>query len=181
MTRGPGWRFLDMGRRIERALHTLRLLNRSLVPAHGECTPLLEAVLEIADSTMTYRFRYLTSLQLAPVLDLILVDESNPRAVGFQLSALADHVRNLPMDEANARYDREQRIMLAAQASLRLCDIDAFCHNDDPGQRPTLSRFLEELSAHLRFLSDAITQRYLTHTGPTRQLGVFANPVLELP
>jgi hypothetical protein len=44
-----------------------------------------------------------------------------------------------------------------------------------------LSRFLEELSAHLRFLSDAITQRYLTHTGPTRQLGVFANPVLELP
>ncbi len=181
MTRGPGWRFLDMGRRIERSLHTLRLLNRALVPAHGECTPLLEAVLEIADSTMTYRYRYLTSLQLAPVLDLILVDESNPRAVGFQLSALADHVRNLPIDEGNARYDREQRIMLAAQASLRLCDVDAFCHTDDPGQRPTLSRFLDELSTHLRFLSDAITQRYLTHTGPTRQLGVFAEPVPELP
>lgn len=174
MTRGPGWRFLDMGRRIERALHTLRLLKRTLVPASGEFTPLLEAVLEIADSTMTYRYRYLTSLQLAPVLDLILVDETNPRAVGFQLSALADHVRNLPGDETGAEHDREQRIMLAAQASLRLCDVDAFCHADFPGERPPLARFLEDLGAHLRHLSDAITQRYLTHTGPSRQLGLFA-------
>ncbi|MFO0870144.1 MAG: circularly permuted type 2 ATP-grasp protein [Pirellulales bacterium] len=181
MTRGPGWRFLDMGRRIERALHTLRLIKRTLVTARGELTPLLEAVLEIADSTMTYRYRYLTSLQLAPVLDLILVDETNPRAVGFQLSALADHVRNLPRDERESAYDREQRIMLAAQASLRLCDVDAFCHADSPGQRPPLARFLDELSAHLRHLSDAVTQRYLTHTGPSQQLGVFGDESAEEP
>lgn len=175
MTRGPGWRFLDMGRRIERALHTIRMIKRTLVAAKGEMTPMLEAVLEIADSTMTYRYRYLTSLQLAPVLDLILVDETNPRAVGFQLSALAEHVKHLPGEEREPEHDREQRILLAAQASLRLCDVDSFCHAETPGQRPPLTRFLEELAAHLRHLSDTITQRYLTHTGRSQQLGVFGS------
>ena len=89
MTRGPGWRFLDMGRRLERAQHTLRLLRRTLVVGTGDLIPLLEALLEVADSSMTYRYRYLTTLQLAPVLDLLLADETNPRSVGFQLSALS--------------------------------------------------------------------------------------------
>ena len=82
MTRGPGWRFLDIGRRIERALQTLRVIRGLLVEAQADVLPLLEAMLEIADSSMTYRYRYLTTLQLAPVLDLVLVDETNPRAVG---------------------------------------------------------------------------------------------------
>ena len=98
MTRGPGWRFMDMGRRIERAFQTLWLLQRTLVgqetPSQSEppeLSPLLEAILEVADSSMTYRYRYLTSLQLAPLLDLLLVDETNPRSVGFQLAALSEH------------------------------------------------------------------------------------------
>ena len=92
--------FSDMGRRIERAQQMLQLLKRTLVQVRNDVVPPLEAVLEIADSTMTYRYRYLTSLQLAPVLDLMLADESNPRAVGFQLAALAEHV------EAIARRGR---------------------------------------------------------------------------
>ena len=79
MTRGAGWMFLDIGRRIERTLHTLALIENTLVTAGAELTPILEAVLEIADSSMTYRYRYLTSLQLAPVLDLLISDETNPR------------------------------------------------------------------------------------------------------
>ena len=131
MTRGPGWRFLDMGRRLERAQHTLRLLRRTLVEGTGDLIPLLEALLEIADSSMTYRYRYLTTLQLAPVLDLLLADETNPRSVGFQLSALSDHVRMLPSKEADPIRNQEQRIMLAAQASLRLVDVEALCEADE--------------------------------------------------
>ena len=74
---------------------------------------MLEALLEIADSSMTYRYRYLTTLQLAPVLDLLLTDETNPRSVAFQLVALAEHVENLPRDQAQPLLTAEQRTMLA--------------------------------------------------------------------
>lgn len=174
MTRGPGWRFLDMGRRIERALQTLQLVQRTIMPARGEIiTPLLEAVLEIADSTMTYRYRYLSSLQMAPVLDLILMDDTNPRALGFQLNQLFEHVQKLPHDERERSVDRAEKVMFGAHAALRLCDVDAFCQADADGRRSSLNRFLDDMSGHLYLLSDIITQRYLTHTSDSHQLGVF--------
>ena len=141
MTRTQSWRFLDMGRRIERAQQTLHVLRRTLVDVRKDVLPPLEAVLEIANSTMTYRYRYLASLQLAPVLDLILVDETNPRAVGFQLAALAEHVKNLPGEAADAEQRPEPRIVMAAQAGLRLCDVDAFCEPDESGRRAVPGRF----------------------------------------
>ena len=177
MTRAQSWRFLDMGRRIERAQQTLHLLRRTLVEVRKDVAPPLEAVLEIANSTMTYRYRYLTSLQLAPVLDLILVDETNPRAVGFQLAALAELVRNLPGEAADAETRPEPRIVLAGQAALRLCDVDAFCEPEPTGRRTALGDFLDQESGHLRRLSDAITQRYLSHTGPSHQLGLITPSV----
>ena len=176
MTRGLGWRFLDMGRRVERALNTLHFVRHTLVTNSVELIPVLEAVLEIADSTMTYRYRYLTSLQLAPVLDLILLDETNPRAVGFQLSTLAEHVRDLALVDEMAQHQDERRLLLAAQASLRLCDVDAFSECDGPGERVSLAKFLDELSQQLRQLSDTVTEKYLTHTGPSRQLGGYSYP-----
>ena len=107
MTRGPGWRFVDMGRRLERGLTVLRLLRKTLVHSPAESISLMESVLEIADSAMTYRYRYLTSLQLAPLLDLLLTDETNPRSLGYQLGALADHVRQLPGKDTNPLRNRE--------------------------------------------------------------------------
>src|SRR5262249_35017941 len=96
MTRGQGWRFLAMGRRLERALNTIALLRSALVAVGSMEGPLLEALLEVADSSMTYRRRYLGSLQTAPVLDLLLADESNPRSLAFQLAALSHEVDDLP-------------------------------------------------------------------------------------
>lgn len=170
MTRGLGWRFLDMGRRVERALNTLHLVRQTVVEEDAELTPILEAILEIADSTMTYRYRYLTSLQLAPVLDLILLDETNPRAVGFQLSTLADHVRDLAAVDTTLQHQEERRLLLAAQASLRLCDVDAFSERNTDRARAARTRFLDQLSEQLRQLSNTLTEKYLTHTGPSRQL-----------
>src|SRR5581483_4287387 len=87
MTRGLGLRFMDGGRRLERGLHTLHLLGGLFERTPFE-TALLEALLEAADSSLTYRQRYLTSLQPAPVLDLLLLDDSNPRSVIFQVISL---------------------------------------------------------------------------------------------
>ncbi len=174
MTRGPGWRFVDMGRRLERGLTVLRLLRKTLVHSPAESTSLLESVLEIADSAMTYRYRYMTSLQLAPLLDLLLTDETNPRSLGFQLAALADHVRQLPGKDTNPLRNRETRIMIATQAELRLVDVEALARPREEGVRWTLDNFLADMTLQLWQLSDSLTQTYFTHTGPSRQLGAIS-------
>lgn len=172
MTRGPSWRFLDMGRRIERAQHTVRLLRGTLVRKLPEPTPVIEALMEIADSAMTYRARYLTSIQLAPALDLIMTDESNPRSVAFQLAALAEHVKGLPHDEGKPQSTREQRVMLAVQTELRLTDVEALCAEfDSHGSHKQLGELLERLEKHLSQLAEAIAHTYLVHAGPSRHLG----------
>ena len=174
MTRGPGWRFVDIGRRLERALNVLLLLRKTLVRSGHESAALLESVLEVADSAMTYRYRYMTSLQLAPLLDLLLTDETNPRSAGYQLAALADHVRQLPGKDFNPLRNRETRIMIAAQAELRLVDVEALARPREEGMRWTLDNFLADMTIQLWQLSDSLTQTYFTHTGPSRQLGAVA-------
>ena len=78
MTRGDGWRFLDIGRRLERAIQMVELLRNGLPKEAFGGVGVLEAILEMADSSITYRSRYLTSVQVDLVLDLLLVDEANP-------------------------------------------------------------------------------------------------------
>ena len=95
MTRTQGWRFLDMGRRLERAIHTCALLRSTLVVPGSNESAVIEAVLEIADSLMTYRSRYLTTLQAAPLLDLLVTDESNPRSVGVSIGGAGRPRRKL--------------------------------------------------------------------------------------
>src|SRR5690606_6311493 len=94
MVRGPGWRFADMGRRIERALHGCGALRTLLVTAKD--TAVFDTALEMADSTITYRARYGGHAAFEPLLDLLLVDETNPRSVAFQLAILEAHLADLP-------------------------------------------------------------------------------------
>ncbi len=170
MTHGQAWRFLDMGRRLERALHTLILLRRTLVAVSGSEGPLLEALLEIADTSMTYRRRYRSSLHTAPVLDLLLADESNPRSLAFQLVALSDHVENLPQNSSHPRRSPEQRLMMAALMHMRLADIDVLARASETGVRQELDVLLARLEAELPALSDTITRNYLSHAQASRQL-----------
>ncbi len=171
MTRGPGWRFMDMGRRIERALNTAHLLRTTLVRRTSELTPLLEPLLEIADSSMTYRYRYMMSLQLPPVLDLLLMDETNPRAVAFQLRALAEHAGELPTKLPGATENAETGLVWDMQGRLRLADVEALAMLDAQGARSHLDAFLDQLMTQLYQLSDSVTRTYLTHTVPSRPLG----------
>jgi uncharacterized circularly permuted ATP-grasp superfamily protein/uncharacterized alpha-E superfamily protein len=171
MTRGPGWRFLDMGRRLERALQALALLQGTLVIPEADEDPIFEALLEIADSSMTYRNRYLTNLQLAPLLDLLLTDETNPRSVAFQVAALNEHVEALPRGASQLLLVSEQRITLATLTELRLADVGVLAQVDASGQRTKLDQLLGHTADELRRLSDEVTKHYLIHAGPVRQIG----------
>jgi len=173
MTRGQVWRFMDMGRRLERAVNVSSLLRSTFTKSSKEEPLLLEAMLEICDSFMTYRRRYLASLQIAPVLDLLLVDESNPRSLAFQLVALNDHVDNLPRDTAAPHRTQEQRITLGNLSMLRLIDIDAISKLDVNGRREVLENTLRRVDEDMASLSDTISRHYLSHAQPSRQLASF--------
>ncbi|HEV3198909.1 MAG TPA: circularly permuted type 2 ATP-grasp protein [Bryobacteraceae bacterium] len=96
ITRGPGWLFLSLGRRLERAMYSVRHLRQLTSELDEKSWPLLEYVLEVADSTMTYRSRYFTTLQPIAVLDVLMADEKNPRSLIFQMTHLADLHQKLP-------------------------------------------------------------------------------------
>ena len=96
INRGLGWLFMSIGRRLERAIYLTRQLREITTPLSEQDWPLLECLLEVADSSMTYRARYYTTLQPLAVLDVLMADESNPRSLDFQLSHLADLYQKLP-------------------------------------------------------------------------------------
>ncbi len=168
MTRDHGWRFLDMGRRLERARLLSRLLRRSLVSGEpGEDGSLL-LMLEIADSIMTYRWRYLSTPKLGPVLDLLLLDETNPRSVAFQLCALERHVEDLPRDVIPPARSAEQRLILKLATAVRLAEIPVLLRHDDRGSRSGLADLLDTVESGLPALSDALTARYFSHAQARR-------------
>lgn len=181
VTRGDGWRFLDMGRKLERCMHILRLLRCTVLWTSPHEGPLLEALLEITDSSMTYRRRYQGNLQVAAVLDLLLADESNPRALAFQLAALADDVEHLPRDQRRPTRSAEQRLILATLTALRLVDVTELAQADGSGRRRELTELLSRLATDLPALSEAVTLTYLSHLQVSRHLGVFAGPAEAVP
>ncbi len=170
MTREAPWRFLDMGRRLERAVNTALMIERTLPQASTEDElPLLEALLAAADSAMTYRRRYRATLQVAPVIDLLVADDRNPRAIVFQLAALADHVASLPRDPAAARRSVEERLAYETLSEIRLVDVEAVCALAGGG-RPALGALLGDLVRKLQGLSDALFAAYLTPATISRAL-----------
>jgi uncharacterized alpha-E superfamily protein len=169
MTRGQGWRFTYMGRRIERVRYTAQLLHHTLVQAVDDPDAILEGLLEVADSTMTYRRRYVGALEAAPVLDLLLTDETNPRSVAFQLVVLDDHVRHLPRAAARLRSP-EERLTTGMLTYVRLAEVPALCLADAAGRRGALAAVLEQLADQMVALADVLTRQYLSHTQAPRQL-----------
>src|SRR5256885_17204246 len=94
MTRAQAWRFLDMGLRIERAVYLCTLLDATLHSPDGENPSVLEAVLEVADSSITFRSRY-NLLPHAPAgFYFLLLDDQNPRSGPFQICQLAQHIEH---------------------------------------------------------------------------------------
>jgi uncharacterized circularly permuted ATP-grasp superfamily protein/uncharacterized alpha-E superfamily protein len=170
VTRGEAWRFLDIGRKVERSLHTIGLLRNTLVPPCSHEEPLLEAVLEIADSLMTYRRRYQTRLETAAVLDLLLADETSPRSLGFQLAALNEDVEHLPREAGPIGPSAEQRIMLSALTELRLAGPARLAEISGAQGRRELDSLLQNLEHELTALSDTITRTYLSLLQPARHL-----------
>jgi len=169
MTRGPGWHFLSIGRRLERSIHLVKLFRTVIVPLSPQTWPALEMILEVADSSVTYRSRYFTILQPAPVLDLLMNEEVNPRSLAFQAKDLSEHCRSLSSMPSGAGWPiiKQQRVEEAA-SDLFLADVRMLCEPGNGGPRERLDGLLAGLDAALPAFSNAITHAYFSHAEAER-------------
>jgi uncharacterized circularly permuted ATP-grasp superfamily protein/uncharacterized alpha-E superfamily protein len=168
MTRDKGWLFLDIGRRLERVIDMARILNVAIARPDAEEPTLLSAVLEIANSAMTYRSRYVADPNAARVLDLLLADETNPRSIAFQLATLFQHVRGLGPSRDAAAESPIVRMVMSAFSELRLLDVDALARDYETGHRARLAHQLAGFIRSMEELSSMLTRTFLTHLHASR-------------
>lgn len=162
MTRGHGWVFLDLGRRIERGIAVARLLEAAL-RCSAKRELLLEPLLEISDSVITYRRRYFAEPRLAGVLDLLLLDPTNPRSLAFQLAVLGSHAASLPAGPNPEGVAQFQQRLAALPATLAAVRAGAF--DSGAGLAATVER-LAGFAVELGSLSDLLTHVYFSHVVP---------------
>ena len=167
MTRGLGWRFMDIGRRVERAMNQAGLIRIGLPQVCTGSRSALEALLEVFDSIMTYRARYRTAFQLAPVLDLLLMDESNPKSMAFQLSQLVAHVEQLPQEGDQQFAGPERRMAIEMLTAIRSLDlINLRCSEIDTETEP-LKEFLDTMEIRLKDFAQQLSSHYLSRVQST--------------
>jgi uncharacterized alpha-E superfamily protein len=168
ITRGYGWRFLEIGKRLERSLQTAALLRAGLVQAPFEIEPYLETLLQIADSSITYRTRYFTALRTDNVLELLLADEGNPRSLAFQLATLVEHLTQLPSNSPTEGKPLQERLAQAMFVAVRGGSIEDLAARDEDGNLASLEDLLRGLLGNIQDLSDAITARHFSHLMTSR-------------
>lgn len=169
MTRNFGWSFLDMGRRMERAYNLSEAILALFIPvpeAEEEASSLV-LLLELADSFITYRSRYRLDPMLPLVLDLLLLDEANPRSLSYQLAAISRQLESLPDGRRGVSLSEDRRLILAALTSIRLADVEAIAREANGA---ALERLMLEQVQLLPELSNAIARHYfnLTQDAPHR-------------
>ncbi|HRW10104.1 MAG TPA: circularly permuted type 2 ATP-grasp protein, partial [Caldilineaceae bacterium] len=173
MTHSASWLLLDTGRRLERAQLIVAFLRATMaIRQPAEIEPLLlEMVLKTTDTIITYRRRYRSQIQPATVLDLLLLDEQNPRALGYQLAKLQGHLVALPRDPDPYQLSEEERLLLQAFTRLRLSNTTALAQPlNQFALRHTLDELMAEFTLLLSQVSDVLTRTYFTHSQTPQQL-----------
>ncbi len=170
MTRAQGWRFLDMGRRIERSIQICTFLASVFSAPDAENLGLLEAVLEVCDCSITYRSRYTVLPQLAAVCDLVLLDDTNPRSLLFQLNQLVKHFDRLPRENLAALPSAGQRVLIDCMARLRLADPRELGRGV-LAPLTGIAEAIHHIGAAMPHLSDAIAVSYFAHSSISRTGG----------
>ncbi|MBO6894584.1 MAG: circularly permuted type 2 ATP-grasp protein [Roseibium sp.] len=148
MYRFTGWRFLSIGRALERAHRMTDLLSVFTAPEAPEGA--LELLLEVGDSAMSMSRRYAVSLSQATVLDLLAMDPQNPRAVLYQLTEMKEHVEVLPHTREFNHLSDLARSVLQVHTSLAIATPESLTPDE-----------LGELRDQIAFLSVELTDAYI--------------------
>jgi uncharacterized alpha-E superfamily protein len=172
MTRGLGWRLFDMGRRLERGVLTARLIQ-GFAGRNMDAEAMVQTVLlQLADSSITYQTRYVAEPSAHLVIDLLLLDESNPRSVVFQLERLGEHLEALPRAAEQAGLSEEQQQLSRIKAKIDLSDLQTLSTSNHPNyERKALIDLMSTIDHDLGGISDTVARRYFSHAEPLGRSG----------
>ena len=177
MMRDAGWHMMGAGRHLERALQLVRLLQATTTTRRGIDVDrdVLNATLAAAESAVTHRRRYRGYVRPAGVLELLLLDEDNPRSLAFCLGAMRDHLAALPRSTGSTR---PERLVGELEQTLAEVDVAALVAIGGVG-RPNLDAYLESTAATLTLLGEAIAEQHFAQGPAPRTLATMT--VTEMP
>ncbi|HWL82204.1 MAG TPA: circularly permuted type 2 ATP-grasp protein [Roseomonas sp.] len=167
MVRAGGFAFLDLGRRVERAQSIAAQLGFALSQSPSRIEGGLRLALELCDSVITYRNRYLGTLQPAPALDLVLADPGNPRGLAFQLHAIRDLLRAVDGGPERELLPPVEALIAAVEAM----PAAVLAAPDQAAAAVALAPRLAAMEGEIAALSDAITRRYFALLPPIQRIG----------
>jgi uncharacterized alpha-E superfamily protein len=176
MVRGGGWLFLELGRRVERAQSIAGQVAIALDQPPSRMEAGLVLILELCDSVLTYRSRYMTVLQPAPVLDLVLADEGNPRGLAFQLEAIWHLLKDVAGHAEGALPSAVAGLLVESGALVQRL----VAAHEQASEAAAMVPKLLELEAGIAALSDQVTRRYFALLPAAQTVGVGGEaPVLR--
>ncbi len=173
MVHSQAWSFLELGRCVERGLLNSSLLRATMSTALEPRleSRVLEAVLSHLESVNAYRRQHHQIAQAEPVLELVLLHERNPRAVGYQLARLKAALQALNASGDDTGLSREERLVLEAHTALQLSDADKLVAADGTsGHRRELDQLLARTWQLLDRTARGLAEVYFTDPRGPRQL-----------
>ncbi len=167
MTRAQAWRFIDMGLRLERAVYLCTLLDATLQRPESENPSVLEAILEVVDSSITFRSRYNLLATVPAVFDLVLLDDKNPRSVLFQINQLAKHFHHLPQEREDSPGSGKN-LLSECLARLERMDARELATKPEAWPKTELCKTIRQTLRDLPKISDTIAASYFAHSTISR-------------
>ena len=168
--RGPAWRFLEIGRRIERCMGLLSVFETVVSPADPNLrNSLFDYVLAANESLVAYRRRYRSDAVLDALVDLLLLDDANPRALAFQLDQLRSQLALLPSRDGSQQLTADIERCSAALIDISWLPADAD-HLGPNGRREVIDRFVLAARAPLLAFADQLNVVYFNDPSRIRQI-----------
>jgi len=172
MVRTVGWRFMEIGKRIERAIQTIftvqTLMSKVVTPSEQQT--MLSSLLRSLEVLITYRRRYRSRVDLQLGLELVLLDPTNPRSLLFQFEELQNHINQLPKAERRScELVPEERATLEAITTIKLTRL-AQTLETETDERENLTKLLQQLEELVCSVSNVISDKYFDHRVDPQQL-----------
>ncbi len=176
MTRDESWHFLLVGRRLERLAHLAGVLAHVLAMDHADREAALTWLLETANSIVTFRARYRRSPELLPVLHLVVLDETNPHSIVFQLRDLDTLLRRVVAELGGSAAKAAQGDVLAALTDeithASLSGFEAEAGDEVDRAAAALAALLARIERAAQALSDDLQRRFFNHAASPVPLGI---------
>ncbi|RBP51268.1 circularly permuted type 2 ATP-grasp protein [Arenicella xantha] len=173
MIRDTGWLFVELGRRMERASQTASLLRALLFSRLGDFQEsiTLETLGMSVESLISYRRRFGGALKTNYMLELVLMDASNPRSIEYQLKSIVNTIYALPRERRTTELSAQLRFVMEAQSKVQLSKISQLSIADAVSEsRMELDQLCGQIHKLLGDAYNALSVEYFTQAAGPQQL-----------